>query len=130
MQNLNTVSLEGFLTEDPKFRAVRDNVEYAAFRIATNHDYRNQDGDIVKRPFFHNIVVKVSSTVEAIKTALAKGSRVVIQGRLESRTYTKEGGGTAHIYEVVVNPYIGHVGFLDKVERGASSSSDETDDDA
>lgn len=126
MQNVNTVILEGFLTDDPTFRDIRDGVQFAALRLATNHDYRAEDGNVVKRAFYHNVVVKVPSTVQAIRSRLGKGSRVVVQGRLEPRAYQKD-GETRYVHEVVVNPYSGHIGFLD--QRAVPQSDDDAPSD-
>lgn len=114
MQNLNTVTLEGFLTDDPNFRFIREGIEFAAFRMATNHDYRGDDGEIVKKAYYHNIVVKIAPTVKAIrKRCLGRGAHVLISGRLETREY-QSGDVKRYITEVVANPYSGSVRFLDK----------------
>lgn len=122
MQNLNSVTLEGFLTEDPKFRPIRDGVEFGAFRMATNHDYRDDKGDLVERAQYHNIVVKIAPTVKAMKSALNKGSYVLVQGRLEHRSYDDANGHKQHISEVVANPYIGFVSWTGKSGADAKSN--------
>lgn len=118
MQNLNLVVLDGFLTDDPSYRDIREGVQFAAFRLATNHDYRDDNGDKVERAQYHNIVVRIAPTVEAMKARIRKGSRVLVNGRLEHRSYRDGKGETQHITEVVVHPYIGHVGFMDGSSNG------------
>ena len=125
MQNINMATLEGYLTSSPEFRQIRDGVEFAAFRMATNHDYRSDDGEIVRRAFFHNIVVKIAPTVHAIRKRLSKGSHVAVQGRIENRSYEHD-GAKRYITEIVVNPYSGHIRFLDP--RDGDDGTDTSDD--
>lgn len=125
MQNTNIVIIEGFLADDPKFRSVRDGVEYAAFRLANNQDYKGPENEWVNRAFYSNIVVKTPHDVRAIKArALKKGARVLVEGRLENRTYQGQNNTTHYITEVVVNPYGGKLQFLDPRVGGDDGNDD------
>jgi single-strand DNA-binding protein len=88
-----SVSFAGNLTDDPELRHTEAGIARAMFRVAVS-GRREQEAS-----FFTVIVWR--DQAEHAAQSLAKGSRVVVVGRLRQRTWTAEDGGTRSVVEVV-----------------------------
>jgi len=89
--NLNKVFLLGRLTADPQLRATPSGAQVANFSMATNRVWNDASGAKKEAVEFHNVVVWGKQADVAAKY-LAKGSMVLIEGRLQTRNWeTKEG---------------------------------------
>jgi len=97
----NKVQLIGNLGNAPEIKTTESGKKLARFSIATDEVYRNAKGDKVKETTWHNLVAwgKIAGIVEKY---LNKGSEVAIEGKLISRSYTKD-GVKKYITEVQVN---------------------------
>lgn len=86
---INKVTLYGNLTRDPELRALPNGGSVASFGLATSRKYRNK-GEEVEQTEFHNVVAfgKVS---EVMAQYLKKGRAVFLEGRLQTRTWEKDG---------------------------------------
>jgi single-strand DNA-binding protein len=111
---LNKVMLIGNLGRDPEMRMTQSGVPVTTFSIATNESYRGQDGNIVDKVEWHNIVAW-RKPAEILNEYLKKGSKVYIEGKLQTRNYEKE-GQRHYITEIVVDDFM----FLDAREGGGS----------
>lgn len=87
---LNSVTLIGNLTKDPEMKALPTGANVTTFGLATNRKYKNKDGQYVDEPEYHNIVV-FGPQAESCNKYLAKGTQVLIQGRLKTRDWEKDG---------------------------------------
>jgi single-strand DNA-binding protein len=88
-----TVSFAGNLTEDPELRHTESGIARAMFRVAVS-GRREQ-----KASFF--TVIAWRDQAEYVAESLAKGSRVVVVGRLQQRSWTAEDGSARSVVEVV-----------------------------
>jgi single-strand DNA-binding protein len=88
-----SVSFAGNLTEDPEVRYTEGGIARAMFRVAVS-------GRREQEPSFFAVVVWRNQAEHAAQS-LAKGSRVVVVGRLQQRTWTAEDGGARSVVEVV-----------------------------
>src|SRR3954466_4205904 len=97
----NKVQLIGNLGNAPEVKNTQSGKKLARFSIATDEVYRNAKGDKVKETTWHNLVAwgKIAGIVEKY---LNKGSEIAIEGKLISRSYTKD-GVKKYITEVQVN---------------------------
>lgn len=119
---MNKVFLIGRLTRDPELRYTADNHAVANFSIAVNRNYTNQAGE--READFINIIVW-RKIAENVKNYLGKGSQVAIDGRIQTRTYEKDGKRN-YVTEVVADS----VEFLDtraSREKQASSKDNFSD---
>lgn len=82
--------LYGNLTRDPEVKALPNGTPVANFSIATNRVYKDRDGAKQEQTEFHNIVV-FARTAETVGQYLKKGSAVYIEGRLQTRSWDKDG---------------------------------------
>lgn len=87
---INTALLFGNLTRDPELRAMPSGMNVANFSIATNRVFRDRDGKKQEQTDFHNIVV-FGRQADIVAQYLKKGSSVFIEGRMQTRSWDKNG---------------------------------------
>lgn len=87
---INKVILFGNLTRDPELRALPSGQNVCSFSIATNHVFKDKDGNKKEQVEFHTISC-FGKTADQIAQYLKKGSSVFIEGRLQTRSWEKDG---------------------------------------
>ncbi|OGG88471.1 hypothetical protein A3G62_01955 [Candidatus Kaiserbacteria bacterium RIFCSPLOWO2_12_FULL_50_10] len=87
---LNKVFLYGNLTRDPELRALPNGNNVVSFSLATNLVYKDREGNKKEKAEFHNVVV-FGPQAESISKWLKKGSGALVEGRIETRTWEKDG---------------------------------------
>lgn len=108
---LNRVILIGRLATDPELRYTQTGVPVTNFRIAVDRPFMNQQGER-ETDFF--TVVTWRKLAEVCAHNLGKGRLVAVEGRLQTRSYQAQDGGTRWITEVVAD----NVRFLDWPKDG------------
>lgn len=103
--SLNRVELIGNLTKDPEVRQFQNGNEMASFSIATNRSYKTEDGEKKDIPEYHNLVV-FGKMVEICSKYLRKGSKVWIEGRLQTRSWEAKDGQKRYTTEIVMQQLI------------------------
>lgn len=98
----NKVQLIGNLGNKPEVIILESGKKLAKFSIATNETYKNAQGQKVTDTQWHNVVAW-NKTAEIIEMYLDKGSEIMIEGKLTSRTYETAEGEKRYITEVVCN---------------------------
>jgi single-strand DNA-binding protein len=114
---LNRVLLSGRLTRDPELKYTAGGIAVCNFSLAVNRKYKDQSGQWRDEATFINVVTW-HKAAETVNKFLHKGSPVIIEGRLESRSWETESGQKRTAIEVRAD----QVRFLEKSE----SSPDET----
>ena len=89
-KSLNKVQLIGNLGRDPELKYTSAGVAVATFSIATSDSWKDQEGNTQERTEWHNIVAW-RKLAEICGEWLKKGKRVYIEGKLQTRTYEKDG---------------------------------------
>jgi single-strand DNA-binding protein len=117
---LNKATIIGNLTRDPELKALPSGMQVASFSVATNRTWKDKDGAKQESADFHNIVV-FGKQAENVTKYLTKGSQILIEGRLQTRSWDKDG---QKIYrtEIVAD----RVQFGSKSVKPASNTSDPT----
>jgi len=87
---INKVFLFGNLTRDPELRALTSGMNVASFSVATNRVYKDRDGKKQEQTDFHNVVV-FGRQADTINQYLKKGSSVFVEGRMQTRSWEKDG---------------------------------------
>lgn len=113
---MNKVFLIGRLTADPVLRYTLSNVAVASFSLAVASNRKNEDGE--RETDFINIVVW-RKQAENVKNYLFKGSKVAIDGHIQTRGYDDQNGGRKHVTEVVAE----NVEFLDNKKSDLAEKS-------
>lgn len=98
----NKVQLIGNLGNAPEVRNTESGKKLAKFSLATNEIYRNAKGEKVTETQWHNLVAW-GKIAEVIEKYLAKGSEVVVEGKLINRNYTDKEGNKKYVTEVEVS---------------------------
>ncbi len=99
----NTVTLVGNVTRDPELRFTNTGQATATFGVAVNRRWQNrQTGDWEEAVSFFNIVCWREMAENAAES-LARGSRVIVTGRLEQRSYQTQEGDKKSVVEVVAD---------------------------
>ncbi len=116
-RSLNQVTLMGNLTRDPELRQTPTGQNVTSFSLALNRSYKDASGEWQEVTDYIDIVCW-GPLAERVAQYLHKGSRSLVQGRLQSRSWEQDGQKRNKV-EVLAND----VTFLDS--RGGSSSGDE-----
>jgi single-strand DNA-binding protein len=101
MAGVNKVILVGNLGKDPEVRALETGVKVCRFPIATSESYTDKGGQRVDQTEWHNIVLW-RGLAEISEKYLKKGNQVYIEGKLQTRSYEKD-GITRYSTEIVAN---------------------------
>jgi len=96
---LNRVTLLGRATGPAQTFTVSDN-EFASFTLATNEIRRNRANELVKRSEFHRVQVFIPRMVNKTKQVVQKGSRILVEGKINYNTRKGE-SGTLHFTNIV-----------------------------
>ena len=116
--DLNKVMLIGRITKDPDARTTQTGQSVASFSVATNARWKDQQGQLQERGEFHNIVAW-RKLADICKQYLRKGSKVYIEGRLQTRSWQDQQGVTKYRTEVVADNMI----MLDSKGSGGGGAS-------
>jgi single-strand DNA-binding protein len=101
----NHVQLLGNLGKDIELTTFDSGSAKASFPLATSDYYKNNAGEKVQETYWHNIVAW-GKNAEFMNTSLSKGSRVLIKGKLVSRSYEDKQGNKKYITEVLANEFV------------------------
>ncbi|PIR98348.1 MAG: single-stranded DNA-binding protein [Candidatus Colwellbacteria bacterium CG10_big_fil_rev_8_21_14_0_10_41_28] len=124
--NLNKVYVAGRLTADPELRTTNSGDHVASFSIATNRYWRDKDGQKQEATEFHNIVVW-GRQAEVVNQFSKKGSIILIEGRLQTRSWEGKDGQNRKTTEIVAeNIQLGPRGS-DNFSGGNSSNGGSSD---
>ena len=101
----NNVQLIGHLGKDVEVKDFENGNKVAKVSIATNDYYTNAKGDKVEETQWHNLVAwgKIADWMNQL---LAKGTEVLVQGKLIHRSYENEKGETRYVSEIIVRDFI------------------------
>jgi single-strand DNA-binding protein len=123
--DFNQVELIGNITNDLEVKALPSGINVLNFSIATNRRYKKDD-EWQEATDFHNIVV-FGNQAESIPRFARKGTRVFIQGRLQTRSWEGDDGKKNYRTEVIAY----RVTLLDRYEKGSKSgqSDDKNEED-
>jgi single-strand DNA-binding protein len=114
MQDFNRVTILGNVTKDPETRAFQNGGKVVTFSVATNERWTDKaSGEKKDRAQFHNVAIFDEAKGEVATRFLRKGSRVLIEGQLETRSWDKD-GEKRYATEVVVRPFNGSLSLQDK----------------
>lgn len=90
MRGLNKVMLIGHLGKDPELSYTPSGVAVCKFSLATNESYKGDDGNWVDRTEWHNITAW-RKLAEICSQYLKKGSKIYLEGKIQTDTYDKDG---------------------------------------
>jgi single-strand DNA-binding protein len=101
--NLNSITVVGNITRDPEMRFTPSGVSKVTFGVAVNRSWRNQQtNEWEEQTSFFNVVCW-RELADNVGASLKKGTRVVVTGRLEQRSWETEQGEKRSVVEIVAD---------------------------
>ena len=134
MAGVNKVILVGNLGADPEARSLNNGGEVVNMRVATSESWKDRDGNRQERTEWHNVVIFNENLGRVAKNYLRKGSKVYIEGQLQTRKWQDQSGNDRYTTEIVLQRFRGELVLLDSREGsgggfGGSSGGSYGDDD-
>lgn len=122
--SLNKVMIIGNLGADPDVRSMTSGDEVCNLSIATSESWTDKaSGERKDRTQWHKIVIFNPNLVKVAKNYLKKGSKVYIEGQIETRKWADKDGRDQYTTEIVLRPYRGELTMLDGRSGAASNDS-------
>ena len=119
--SLNKVLLIGNLGADPVIRQTQDGKRLAQLSLATSESWKDKStGEKKEKTSWHRIVIFNDGLAGVVESYLKKGSKVYVEGQLQTRKFTDQSGQEKYTTEVVLGNYNGALTMLDS--RGGMSS--------
>ena len=124
MSSVNKCILIGNLGRDPEIKSFSNGGKIATMRIATSEKWKDKTtGEKKERTEWHSVSVNNDALVRVVEQYLKKGSKVYIEGQLETRKWQDQSGADRYSTEVVLRPYNGVLVMLDSVGGGRAGYS-------
>ncbi len=112
--SINKVILIGNLGQDPEIRTTQDGKEIANFSLATNENWIDKaTGERRDRTEWHRIAIFQQGLIGIVKKYVKKGSKLYIEGSLQTRKWTDSNGVDKYSTEVVLQAFSGVLTMLD-----------------
>ncbi len=121
MAGVNKVILVGNLGADPEARSLNNGGEVVNMRVATSESWKDKEGNRQERTEWHNVVIFNENLGRVAKSYLRKGSKVYLEGQLQTRKWTDQSGQDKYSTEVVLQNFRGELVLLDSRESGGAS---------
>lgn len=117
--SVNKVILIGNLGRDPEVRNFQNGGKVCNLRIATSESWKDRNtGERKERTEWHSVAIFNENLARLAEQYLRKGSKVYIEGKLETRKWQDQSGQDRYSTEVVLRPYAGELTFLDSRDGG------------
>ena len=125
MPGVNKVILVGNLGRDPEVRRMNSGDPVVNLRIATSDQWRDKStGERREKTEWHNVVIFNENLAKVAENYLRKGSKVYVEGSLQTRKWTDQNGQEKYTTEVVLQRFRGELQMLDgRNESGSSFGS-------
>ncbi len=127
--SVNKVILVGNLGRDPELRSMQTGGKVCNLSIATSESWKDRNsGERRERTEWHRVVIFNENLAGIAERYLRKGSKVYIEGQLETRKWTDQSGQEKYTTEVVLRQFGGTLTLLDGRGEGGASSGAAGDD--
>jgi single-strand DNA-binding protein len=122
MAGVNKVILVGNLGADPEARSLNNGGEVVNMRIATSENWNDKaTGERKEKTEWHNVVIFNENLGRVAKSYLRKGSKVYVEGQLQTRKWQDQSGNDKYTTEIVLQKFRGELQLLDSREGGGGS---------
>jgi single-strand DNA-binding protein len=127
--SLNKVMLIGNLGADPDVRRLNSGDPVVNLRIATSENWRDKStGERREKTEWHNVVIFNENLAKVAENYLRKGSKIFIEGQLQTRKWQDRDGNDRYTTEIVLQRYRGELTMLDGKNDGGGGRSSYDDD--
>ena len=123
--SVNKVIIMGNLGKDPEIRNFPNGGRVCNFSVATSETWRDKNsGEKQERTQWHNISILSDPLVNIAERFLKKGSKVYLEGQLETRKWQDNSGSDRYSTEIVLRPYKGEITLIDnKADSNVTNES-------
>ena len=129
MAGVNKVILVGNLGADPEARSLNNGGEVVNMRVATSESWKDRDGNRQERTEWHRVVIFNENLCRIAEQYLKKGSKVYIEGQLQTRKWQDQSGQDRYSTEVVLQGFRGELTLLDRSGGSGAGGGDFGTDD-
>ena len=120
--SVNKVIIVGNLGRDPEVRSFQNGGKVVNLRIATSETWRDRaTGERKERTEWHSVAIFNENIAKVAEQYLRKGSKVYVEGALETRKWQDQSGQDRYTTEIVIRPYRGELTLLDGRDGGGGS---------
>jgi len=118
--SVNKVILIGNIGKDPKISRLNSGEQVASFPLATSETWRDKaTGERKERTEWHNVVIYNENLAKIVEQYCKKGSKIYIEGQLQTRKWQDQNGADRYTTEVVLQRFRGELTLLDSRGGGA-----------
>jgi single-strand DNA-binding protein len=126
--SVNKVILVGNLGRDPEIRTLNSGDRVANLSVATSETWRDRNsGERKERTEWHRVVIFNDNLVKVAENYLRKGSKVYLEGALQTRKFQDQSGQEKYSTEVVLQKFRGELTMLDGRGEGGGADKEEGD---
>ena len=128
--SVNRVTLIGNCTKDPEVRRMTSGDPVVALNVATNETWKDKaTGERKEKAEFHRVVIFNDHIAKVAEAYIRKGSKVYLEGSLQTRKWTDKDGAEKYSTEIVLQKFNGSLVLLDGKKDGpAKAGNDELED--
>ncbi len=118
MAGVNKVILVGNLGADPESRSFANGGEVVNLRVATSETWKDRDGNRQEKTEWHSVAIFNENLGRVAKSYLRKGSKVYLEGQIQTRKWQDQTGNDRYSTEIVLQKFRGELVLLDAREGG------------
>ena len=118
MAGVNKVILVGNLGADPESRSFQNGGEVVNLRVATSETWKDRDGNRQEKTEWHSVAIFNENLGRVAKNYLRKGSKVYLEGQIQTRKWQDQSGNDRYTTEIVLQKFRGELVLLDSREGG------------
>lgn len=116
---INKAIIIGHLGADPEVRSFQNGGRVCNLRVATSETWKDKNtGERREKTEWHSVAITSDGLVGVAERFLKKGSKVYLEGKLQTRKWQDQAGNDRYSTEIVLPPYGGTLTLLDKAEGG------------
>ena len=120
--SVNKVILVGNVGNDPEIRSFNNGGKVANFSLATSENWRDkQSGERKEKTEWHRVAIFNDGLVNIVEKYIKKGSKLYIEGKLQTRKWTDRDGNDKYTTEVVLQGFGGNLTMLDGRNDGGNN---------
>lgn len=123
MSSVNKVTILGNVARDPETRSFPNGGKVCNLTVATSERWKDkQSGEQRERTEFHRVAIFNEGIAGIAERYLSKGSKVYIEGQLETRKWQDQSGAERYSTEIVLRPYRGELVLLGEPKGGGRAN--------
>ncbi|WP_284360490.1 single-stranded DNA-binding protein [Candidatus Phycosocius spiralis] len=126
--SVNKVILVGNLGRDPEIKSFPSGDRIAEFSVATSERWNDKaTGEKKEKTEWHRVVVRNDNLIKVVENYVKKGSKVYVEGQLQTREWTDQAGQKRYSTEVVIGRFKGEITILDSRSGGGDMIEDRSE---